>query len=96
MFHFKARLANSFFADELDKTKVTGVEPLNKLQDSANDAVAGQIGQGGLGEGLGNAVSKEGINRAERGGKDEQGETAPGMLGNAGGKVSSLWGGGKK
>ncbi len=26
-------------------------------------------------------VSKEGINRAERGGKDEQGHTAPGPLG---------------
>lgn len=35
--------------------------------------VSGSVGQGGIAQPLGDAVSKEGINRAERGGKDENG-----------------------
>jgi len=37
--------------------------------------VGGQVGQGGLAQPVGDALSKEGINRAERGGKDEQGRS---------------------
>lgn len=59
---------------ELEKTKVTGVEPVNKLQDGVNSLVGGQLGKGGLGEGVGDVVSKEGINRSERGGKNEEGK----------------------
>lgn len=47
---------------------------MNKLQDGVNNLVGGQIGQGGLGEGAGDFVSKEGVNRSERGGKDESGK----------------------
>ena len=35
--------------------------------------MGGQVGKDGLLAPVGNAVSKEGINRAERGGKDDQG-----------------------
>ena len=38
-----------------------------------NSLVSNQVGKDGLLAPVGNAVSKEGINRAERGGKDEQG-----------------------
>lgn len=38
-----------------------------------NNLVSGQIGKEGLLAPVGNAASKEGVNRAERGGKDEQG-----------------------
>jgi len=60
--------------EQLEQTKVTGVEPVNKLQDGINSTIGGQLGQGGLGEGVGNTVSKEGVNRSERGGKDESGK----------------------
>lgn len=59
--------------EELDKSKVTGVEQIDTLQDGVNGLVAGQVGQGGLLQPVGDAVSKEGINRAERGGKDNDG-----------------------
>ncbi|PVH93207.1 hypothetical protein DM02DRAFT_619440 [Periconia macrospinosa] len=60
---------------QLEKTKVTGVAPVDNLQDGVNNLVGGQVGQGGLGQPIGDALSKEGINRAERGGKDEQGRS---------------------
>lgn len=66
--------ANIILTEELEKTKVTNVEPANKLQDGANSLVGGQLGQGGLGQGVGDLVSKEGITRSERGGKDEEGK----------------------
>ena len=37
------------------------------------------MGQGGLAQPIGDALSKEGINRAERGGKDEQGRPLEGQ-----------------
>ena len=36
-----------------------------------NNLVSGQFGKGGALQGVGDAFSKEGINRTERGGKDE-------------------------
>jgi len=39
-----------------------------------NSLVGGQLGKGGAGEGVGDLMSKEGINRTERGGKDEEGK----------------------
>lgn len=60
--------------ENLSKTKVTGISAVDNLQDGVNDTVGGQIGQGGLAQPLGDAMSKEGINRAERGGKDENGK----------------------
>jgi hypothetical protein len=59
--------------DTLDKSKVTGVQPVDKVQDDANRLVSGQLGKAGLLRPVGDVVSKEGINRAERGGKDEKG-----------------------
>jgi len=61
----------TFIVDSLDKTKVTGIEPVDKAQDGVNNLVTGQIGQGGALQGVGDAFSKEGVNRAERGGKDD-------------------------
>lgn len=46
---------------------------MDTLQDGVHGLVAGQVGQGGLLQPLGDAVSKEGINRAERQGKDDSG-----------------------
>lgn len=48
--------------------------------------VSGQVGQGGLAQPIGDAFSKEGINRAERGGKDDKGRPieAQGPLGGYG------------
>ncbi|KAJ6439473.1 amino acid transporter [Purpureocillium lavendulum] len=63
--------------DTLDKSKVTGVEQVDKLQDGVNNLVAGQVGQGGLLQPLGDLASKEGVNRAERQGKDDKGNYAP-------------------
>jgi hypothetical protein len=65
--------------ENLDKSKVTGIEQVDKLQDGVNGLVSGQVGKGGLAQPLGDAVSKEGINRAERGGKDESGKPIEGQ-----------------
>ncbi|KAL1297038.1 hypothetical protein AAFC00_004629 [Neodothiora populina] len=58
---------------ELNKTKITGNEQVDNLQDGVNNLVGGQVGQGGLLQPVGDAASKEGVNRAERGGKDDKG-----------------------
>lgn len=67
--------------DTLGKTKITGVKQIDNLQDGAHNLVAGQVGQDGLLKPVGDVFSKEGLNRAERGGKDEQGSYAPGPAG---------------
>ncbi|KAK5122212.1 hypothetical protein LTR85_004122 [Meristemomyces frigidus] len=59
--------------DTLDKSKITGVEQVDTLQDGVNNLVGGQVGKGGILQPVGDAFSKEGINRAERGGKDDSG-----------------------
>ncbi|KAL9596835.1 MAG: hypothetical protein Q9219_005549 [cf. Caloplaca sp. 3 TL-2023] len=59
--------------DTLSKTKITGLAPVDKLQDGVNNLVGDQVGKEGLFAPVGDAVSKEGINRAERGGKDDHG-----------------------
>lgn len=59
--------------DTLDKSKITGISQVDKLQDGVNNLVGDQVGKDGLLAPVGNMVSKEGINRAERGGKDESG-----------------------
>jgi hypothetical protein len=89
----------------LDKTKVTGVSQVDNLQDGVNGLVGGQVGKGGLAQPLGDAISKEGINRAERGGKDDKGKPieSQGPLGGYGqsaadgvkGGASSIAGGAK-
>lgn len=90
-------------ADTLDKSKVTGIEQVDNLQDGVNNLAAGQVGQGGLLQPMGDMVSKEGVNRAERGGKDDSGSYAGAVGGSvwsgaksAGGYVGSFMPGGKK
>ncbi|KAF2797976.1 hypothetical protein K505DRAFT_234324 [Melanomma pulvis-pyrius CBS 109.77] len=60
---------------QLDKTKVTGVEQVDTLQDGVNNLVGGTVGKGGIAQPIGDMTSKEGVNRAERGGKDDQGRS---------------------
>ena len=64
--------------EQLDSTKVTGIDEVDKLQDSVNNVVAGQVGQNGLAQAAGDLASKEGANRAERQGKGEDGSYVPG------------------
>lgn len=51
---------------------------MDTLQDGVNNLVAGQVGKGGLLQPVGDMASKEGVNRAERGGKDDKGGYLPG------------------
>lgn len=67
---------------------MTGIEQVDTVQDSVNHAVGQQVGKGGILQPVGDMASSEGINRAERGGKDDQGS----YLGSAGGYVSSAGG----
>jgi hypothetical protein len=46
--------------------------------------VADQLGQDGLGRPVGDLVSREGVNRLERKGKDERGGYVPAEVGGAG------------
>jgi hypothetical protein len=73
-------VAKYWRAEQLDKTKVTNIEGVNKLQDDVNSLVSGQIGKGGLFQPVGDAFSKEGINRAERDGMDEKGGYLPSSM----------------
>lgn len=63
--------------DTLSKTKVTGIQQVDTLQDGVHNLVTGQIGQGGIGQPIGDLASREGINRAERRGKDDKGGYIP-------------------
>ena len=46
-----------------------------------HNLVAGQVGQGGLAQPIGDHFSKEGLNRSERQGKDDSGSYTPGPAG---------------
>ena len=99
-YHIPPSPANShtltLYPENLDKTKVTGVSQVDNLQDGVNGLVSGQVGKGGLAQPIGDAFSKEGINRAERGGKDENGNPieSQGPLGGYGqGAVDGVKGG---
>ncbi|KAK7423847.1 hypothetical protein QQZ08_008891 [Neonectria magnoliae] len=70
--------------DTLGKSKVTGVEQVDTLQDGVHNLAAGQVGQGGLLQPAGDVFSKEGLNRTERQGKDDKGGYAPSQLPGAG------------
>lgn len=59
--------------DTLSQTKVTGSDKIDQIQDDANNLVGNQVGDKGLLAPVGNLTSNEGVNRAERGGKDESG-----------------------
>ncbi|KAL7625752.1 hypothetical protein AAE478_004975 [Parahypoxylon ruwenzoriense] len=62
---------------QLNKAKVTHTPEVSTLQDDAHNLAAGQIGQDGLLRPVGDIVSEEGLNRAERRGKDEKGGYLP-------------------
>ncbi|KAJ5476977.1 hypothetical protein N7539_007121 [Penicillium diatomitis] len=64
---------NPHQTDTLSNTKVTGIDQVDKLQDDTNNLVGNQLGNNGLLRPVGQFSSKEGINRAERNGKDESG-----------------------
>jgi hypothetical protein len=59
--------------DNLSKTKITGNDQVNQLQDDTNNLIGNQFGEKGFLAPVGNLASKEGISRAERGGKDGNG-----------------------
>lgn len=59
--------------DTLNKAKVTGIPQVDQIQDDVHNLVGNQLGKNGLFAPIGNLASKEGINRAERGGKDDNG-----------------------
>lgn len=80
--------------DQLSKSKVTGVEQVDNLQDGVNNLAAGQVGKGGLLQPLGDAASKEGVNRMERGGKDDKGSYGGPAGGITDGAVDSAKSGG--
>ena len=48
-------------------THVTGDKNVNAIQDGVAQGVGGQFGKGGLLAPVGEGISKEGVNRAERG-----------------------------
>lgn len=75
-------------AENLDKTKVTGIKQVDTLQDGVHGLVAGQVGTGGLLQPVGDGLSREGVNRAERGGRDDKGSYAPGAAGRAANSVA--------
>jgi len=67
----------------LDKSKVTGISQVDNLQDGVHNLAAGQVGQGGLLQPVGDYASKEGATRAERQGKDDKGSYMPEAVGGA-------------
>lgn len=67
---FQSKLTYSNL-DTLSKTKVTGVDQVDQVQDDVSNLVGNQVGDKGLFAPVGQFASKEGINRAERNGKDE-------------------------
>lgn len=77
----------------MDKTKVTGIEQVDTAQDSVNNAVGQQVGQGGILQPVGDTASKEGVNRAERGGKEDNGSYAGAIGGYAKSAGQSAWSG---
>ncbi|KAK1753365.1 hypothetical protein QBC47DRAFT_403707 [Echria macrotheca] len=73
----KDNKASHVTRDTLNKTKVTGIQQVDTLQDGVHNLVTGQVGQGGLGQPVGDLASREGVNRAERSGRDDKGGYIP-------------------
>ncbi|GMG53325.1 unnamed protein product [Aspergillus oryzae var. brunneus] len=67
--------------DTLNESKVAGINQVDQLQDDVHNLAGNQLGDNGLLSPVGNLVSKEGINRAERKGKDEEGRYGFGGFG---------------
>jgi hypothetical protein len=60
---------------------VTGIKQVDHVQDGVNNLAAGQLGQGGILQPVGDLVSKEGIDRADPRRKDKEGINLPGVSG---------------
>jgi hypothetical protein len=70
--------------DTLNKTTLpegTAPKGATTLQSDTHNLVANQLGQDGLGRPVGDLVSREGVNRVERKGKDERGGYVPDVPG---------------
>ena len=74
---------------------MTGIDQVDNLQGDVNNLVGNQFGKGGLLQPVGDMTSKEGINRAERGGKDDSGSYGGAVASGAQGVGSSVMGGAK-
>ena len=77
---------------------MTGISQVDNLQDGVNNLAAGQLGQGGLLQPVSDMASKEGVNRAERQGKDNNGSYMPSNIPGAdaaGNALSGVTEGGK-
>jgi len=59
--------------DTLNKSKITGIKQVDQIQDDVHNLVGNQLGENGLLAPVGKMISTEGINRAERQGKDDKG-----------------------
>ncbi|KAJ5585503.1 uncharacterized protein N7459_005303 [Penicillium hispanicum] len=59
--------------DTLSKSRITGNEQADQIQDDVANMVGNQISDKGVLKPAGNFACKEGINRYERNGKDEAG-----------------------
>lgn len=87
--------------EQLKSTKITGDKNIGAIQDGVAEGVGGQFSSGGLLGGVGDATSKEGVNRAERGDtgpvdKDDLGAKAEGGKGWGQTLSGGLVSGGKK
>jgi hypothetical protein len=60
------------------------LKPVDPLQDDVHNLVGNQLGDNGLLAPVGQMMSKEGINRAERKGKDEEEKYGFGGIGFSG------------
>ncbi|KAJ5683596.1 hypothetical protein N7462_006761 [Penicillium macrosclerotiorum] len=59
--------------DSLSKMKITGIDQVDQIQDDIHGLTGNQISDKGILKPVGQFASKEGINRAERKGRDETG-----------------------
>lgn len=69
---------DSHLTANLDKTKVTGISQVDAAQDKVHGtATSTLLGQDSVAAPVADLASREGINRIERRGKDEQGNYVP-------------------
>ena len=95
----KPTLTLSSSSENLKKTEITGNKDIDKVQDSVAEGVGNQFGKGGLGglgEGVGSTLSKQGFNRAE-GEEQESDKKMKDAAGGAGlSNLGGMLGSGKK
>lgn len=72
-FHHNTNKLTPLLTDTLNKSKITGIKQVDQIQDDVHNLVGNQLGENGLLAPVGKLVSTEGINRAERQGRDDKG-----------------------